>query len=177
MFKDYGFTEWNDVKGLLTAQTGKQVLSDTHRLIKDRKHLILTHRAASSDDESDTNTISDTEDLVQTSAGVISLESVKTMDNTSISVIYVDRDKLKFPLEVRSWEKGDVFHPFGMKGKKKLSKYFKDEKLSLVDKEALNLLVTDGKILWVVGKRADDRFKVTKKTKQILKIELNPQMS
>lgn len=60
-----------------------------------------------------------------------------------------------------------------MKGKKKLSKYFKDEKLSLTDKENTLLLCSDDKIVWVIGRRADDRFKVTKKTKHILNIRIN----
>ena len=71
-----------------------------------------------------------------------------------------------------NWSEGDYFHPSGMKGKKKLSKYFKDEKLSLIDKENSWLLCSEEAILWVIGKRADDRFKVTENTKQIIKFEI-----
>ena len=88
-------------------------------------------------------------------------------------MIFVDIDVLKFPLTIRQWEEGDVFYPLGMKGKKKLSKYFKDEKLSLVDKENVWLLISEGNIVWVLNRRADERFKVTDKTTKILKIELN----
>lgn len=95
------------------------------------------------------------------------------MGLTNLSTIYVDSDLLIFPLCVRKWEQGDVFQPFGMKGNKKLSKFFKDEKLSLTAKEALWILTSDQKIVWVIGYRADDRFKVSKKTKSILKIKIS----
>ena len=94
------------------------------------------------------------------------------MDNLHSNIIYVDEGQLRFPLLVRKWQEGDYFFPLGMKGKKKLSKYFKDEKLSLIDKENTWLLCSEDTILWVIGKRADDRFKVTENTKQILKFEI-----
>ena len=90
----------------------------------------------------------------------------------SSNVIFVDREKLKYPLSVRKWQEGDYFYPFGMKGKKKLSKYLKDEKLSIIDKEHIWVLCSGKDIVWVVGKRADDRFKVTETSSQILKIKL-----
>jgi tRNA(Ile)-lysidine synthase len=77
---------------------------------------------------------------------------------------------LKFPLTVRTWQKGDYFYPFGMQGKKKLSKFFKDEKLSLLEKEKTLLLCSKDDIVWIINKRADNRFKVKDETKNILKI-------
>ena len=88
-------------------------------------------------------------------------------------MIYVASEKLNFPLKLRKWERGDSFHPFGMKGKKKLSKFFKDEKIPLTEKEKIWLLLSDEKIVWVIGHRMDDRFKVTKDSKKILKITWN----
>ena len=79
-------------------------------------------------------------------------------------------DKLVFPLKLRPWEDGDYFFPFGMKGKKKLSKFFKDEKLSLISKEKIWVLLSENNIIWVVGMRSDARFKVDDETKHILKI-------
>ena len=90
-----------------------------------------------------------------------------------MNTIYVDADQLVFPLLLRTWKKGDVFQPFGMKGKKKLSKFFKDEKLSLASKEHIWLLESNGQIVWVIGLRADDRFKVTQDTQKILKISVS----
>ena len=83
-----------------------------------------------------------------------------------------DKDLLKFPLTVRKWEKGDYFYPLGMKGKKKLSKFFKDEKYSLLEKENIWLLCSGSDIVWIIGKRMDDRFRVTDRTKKILKVAI-----
>ena len=73
---------------------------------------------------------------------------------------------------MRQWQEGDYFYPFGMKGEKKLSKFFKDEKLSLIEKENVLLLCSGDDIVWVINRRPDDRFKVTESTKKILKIIL-----
>ena len=67
----------------------------------------------------------------------------------------------------------DVFHPFGMKGKKKLTKFFKDEKLSLLSKNSVWVLESGDEIVWVIGLRPDDRYKVTSATKEVLKIQWN----
>jgi tRNA(Ile)-lysidine synthase len=173
MFKAYGFTEWNDVLDLLDAESGKQVLSKTHRLIKHREHLILTD--CHSDPESSGEEylpISDVDKPIDTPIGILSFEDIDTIIETAKTVIYVDKAKLKFPLELRPWKEGDDFHPLGMKGKKKVSKYLKDEKLSLVEKENTWVLTSEDHIIWVIGKRADQRYKVTETTSSILKIEL-----
>ena len=87
--------------------------------------------------------------------------------------MFIDKETLKLPLTVRHWEEGDYFYPIGMQGKKKLSKYFKDQKLSLLAKQKVLLLCSQDKIVWVINHRADDRFKVTNQTKSILKIKLS----
>ncbi len=87
-------------------------------------------------------------------------------------IIYIDKDLLSFPLHVRKWQKGDYFYPFGMKGKKKLSKYFKDEKLSLYEKENIWLLCSENKIVWILNHRLDERFKISERTENILKLEI-----
>ena len=88
------------------------------------------------------------------------------------NTIFVDEITLQFPLEIRKWQEGDWFYPQGMKGKKKLSKFFKDEKLSLIDKSQIWLLCSDNQIVWIIGKRQDDRFKVAAQTTKILQIQL-----
>ncbi len=173
MFKDYGFTQWNDIVDLLDAQSGKQVFSGTHRLIKHREYLILTEHKSN-----DINSVKLSSDQVQsgpveTPIGQLTFETVKTFLTTSKTTIYVDQDTLNFPLELRIWKEGDFFYPSGMKGKKKLSKYLKDERLSLVDKENTWVLTSNNEIVWVVGRRADGNFSVSSKTDSILKIELN----
>lgn len=166
---DYGFTEWHDVVGLLDAQSGKYVLSEKWRLIKDRGYLLLSEIITK---EQESILISESETYIETTFGILHFEEVSEVSNTEKNTIYVDKALLNFPLTIRRWQEGDVFYPLGMTGKKKLSKYFKDEKFSLLDKEQTWLLCSENKIVWVIGKRADNRFKVTESTKHILKIEL-----
>ncbi len=168
--KDYGFTEWNDVVKILGAQSGKQVLSSTHRLLKDRDYLILTE--ISLDEDHHGILISEKDKNIQIPIGILHFDKVSVIGDLQSNIIYLDINKLKFPLLLRKWHEGDFFYPLGMQGKKKLSKYFKDEKLSLVDKENTWLLISGDAIVWVIGKRADNRFKVTDTTKPTLKIEL-----
>ena len=132
LFKPYGFSDARSIMALCEALSGKEILSASYRLLKDREHLLL-------------------------------------QEETGTAILYVDTDTLKFPLTVRKWKTGDYFHPFGMKGVKKLSKFYKDEKYSLIAKETQWLLCSEDQIVWVIGKRADSRFKVSGKTKNILK--------
>ncbi len=169
VFKNYGFTEWNDVVDLLDAESGKQVFSETHRLIKNRAHLLLSDRTP---DESLAISISEIDSQILVPLGTLLFDEVDVVDKQQTHIIFVDKDTLQFPLVLRKKQEGDTFYPSGMLGKKKLSKYFKDEKLSLIDKEKVWLLCSNDKIVWVVGKRSDSRFKVTENTKDILKIEL-----
>ena len=172
MFKDYGFTEWNDIEDLLDAQSGKLVLSNTHRLIKHREYLILTELKSNNNLVVTLSEVEVQKGSLETPCGILSFEDVEGVFDASKNVIFIDKEKLKFPLELRLWKEGDFFHPSGMTGKKKISKYLKDEKLSLVEKENTWVLTSEDQIIWVVGKRSDERFKVTEKTKQILKVEL-----
>lgn len=93
------------------------------------------------------------------------------------SIEYIDADRLGENLLVRSWMNGDWFRPLGMEGKKKLSDFFIDEKVPVYEKHSIPLLESDGEIVWVCGKRLDDRFKVTKRTRRILRVEYVPRRS
>ena len=169
LLNGYGFTQWEDILELLIAQSGKQVFSSTHRLLKDRKYLILSEIA---DLPYESIKIIDSQSIVFTPFGKLSLSKVESVADINKSIAYFDLSNLSFPLTLRKWEEGDVFHPSGMKGKKKVSKYFKDEKFSLLDKESTWLLCSGNDIIWIVGHRTADRFKVTDTTKDILKITL-----
>ena len=173
LLKDYGFTEWNDIINLLKAQSGKQVLSKSHRLLKDRDRLILSKINSNVILNGSEESIVIDENITEITNPIhLKFGYVGQISNERKDTIFVDKDRLVFPLTVRQWQEGDYFYPFGMEGKKKLSKYFKDEKLSLVDKESVWLLCSENKIIWIINKRADNRFKVTESTKQIIKIEL-----
>ncbi|MBF8149962.1 tRNA lysidine(34) synthetase TilS [Winogradskyella sp. F6397] len=171
VFKPYGFPEWNDVVDLLEAQSGKLVKSNTHRLIKHRDHLILTALCRSEPSEASL-IIEENNTKTETPFGHLFFDEVDAISGTSKHIIYVDKDLLKFPLELRLWKEGDRFQPLGMTGKKKVSKYLKDEKTSLVEKENTWVLTSGDYVIWVVGKRADERFKITKTTKSILKVSV-----
>lgn len=169
LLKDFNFTAWEDVLHLLTAQSGKQVFSSTHRLLKDRDFLLLSE--IDSVHEEQLISVDKDQKQIRTPFGTLTLDGVDAISETSKTILYVDVDQLEFPLTIRKWQEGDVFCPLGMKGKKKLSKYFKDEKLSLIDKERVWLLLSGQDVVWVMGRRADERFKVTPNAKAILKIE------
>jgi len=169
LFSVYGFTEWEDLQHLLTAMSGKEVHSRTHRLVKDRDFLLLANITDNVQKEFEI-TKEDTE--IQLPIG-LSISSVPIIEEVDHNVLYLDKETLKYPLTIRKWQKGDYFYPLGMGGRKKLSKYFKDEKVDVIAKEKQWLLCSGNDIVWVVGKRADDRYKITNSTKEILKIVLN----
>lgn len=167
--KEYGFSAWNDVYDLVQAQSGKQVFSETHVLLKDRTILLLYPKKKYDAQtvykiEKEQSNLNFPLNLVFSKAINISLNGNHT--------IFVDAEKVQFPLELRKWQEGDYFYPVGMNGKKKLSKYFKDEKYSLLDKENQWLLCSNDQIVWVIGKRADNRYIAHETTQQLLKIEL-----
>ena len=167
--KDYGFNAWNDIYDLVHAQSGKQVFSEDFLLLKDRFYLILSPK-----NDINRNQIYDIDKNfsqvnIPLKFDFCNVGDISISDSNSI---FVDEDQLKFPLQLRKWQEGDVFHPFGMQGSKKVSKYFKDEKLSLIDKLNKWLLCSDDQIVWIVGMRQDERFKVTTNTTKILKITI-----
>jgi len=167
--KDYGFTSWNDIYDLIQAQSGKQVFSDDFALLKDRDYLILSLK-----EEKHLNEIY----VIDKNSNQINVPlkfkfcNVKNLSISDSNSIFVDNDQLQFPLTMRKWQEADYFFPFGMKEKKKVSKYFKDEKLSLIEKSNKWLLCSDNQIVWIIGMRQDNRFKVTTDTTNILKITI-----
>lgn len=167
---EFGFTAWDDIYDLVDSQSGKQVFSAEFRLLKDRDFLILSPLHA---------IIEVAEYYIDSSQNQIniplnlSFSKVTDISIGSNTTIFVDEDTLQFPLVLRHWKEGDSFQPFGMNGKsKKVSKLFKDEKLSLIDKENVWLLCSGTEIVWIIGMRQDDRFRITNTTKNLLKIQL-----
>ena len=166
LFHGFGFSDWETVHGLLTSMSGKEVFSNTHRLVKDRDCLILSELKTRVNEHFP---VFDKDTMLEQPIK-LTMENVDSVTKPLTNAIFLDKEKLNFPLVLRNWEKGDYFYPFGMKGKKKLSKFFKDEKIDVVSKEKQWLLCSDDEIVWVVGKRADERFRVDDSTRQIVKI-------
>jgi tRNA(Ile)-lysidine synthase len=164
LLKSYHFTEWNDVYDLLNAQSGKQVFSKTHRLLKDRDVLILSKIDLSNSIEI---AFQIEEEITEITNPIhLTFKEVIEKSTENKQTIYVDKDLLKYPLMLRKWEKGDYIYPLGMQGKKKLSKYFKDEKFSLIDKENTWLLCNaENQIMWIINHRQDRRFVKNKNLK------------
>jgi tRNA(Ile)-lysidine synthase len=166
---EFGFTAWDDIYELVNSQSGKQVVAPYFRLIKDRNSLILC--PLQSQDAKQEFLIESLDSKVKFPLNLV-FSTVSKLGVASNSTIFVDHDKLVFPLTLRHWNEGDVFQPFGMEGKsKKVSKLFKDEKLSLIDKEKVWLLCSNNQVVWVVGIRQDERFKIDSNSKNLLKIE------
>ncbi len=169
LFKAYGFTAWEDICSLISATSGKEVRSRTHRLVKDRNALLLSKLEA----QQEASYLLKREEQELLHPVRLKVEEVEAITEITPEVLYVDKKTLKYPLTVRKWKNGDYFYPLGMHGKKKLSKYFKDEKIDVISKGKQWLLCSGDAIIWVIGRRADDRFKVTEDTHNIIKISLN----
>jgi len=169
MFKDFGFTAWDDILHLLDAQTGKQVCSDTYVLLKNRDVLLLSE--LKDEVEKKVYQILELPASIEFSIGKLIINQVETIENNSPTAIFIDLEKFQLPLELRQWEHGDYFYPMGMTGKKKVSKYLKDVKLSLVEKQNIWVLCSNNNIVCIVNHRLDRRFMADQHSKQIIKID------
>lgn len=167
----FNFSDVENVLNSLDSQSGKTFLSTTHQLIKDREKLIISEIFKEDSSEFIINSIDDFKALpIKIDAKILTNGVVDTIKKDK-KYAYLNADKLNYPLLIRKWQKGDKFKPFGMKNFKKLSDFFIDEKFSLVDKKDSWLLVLTDRIVWVVGQRIDDDFKITQKTKNGLLLE------
>ena len=174
LLKDFGFTQWNDIYDLVKAQSGKQIFSDTHFLLKDRVSLVLGVREEeeSRDNKQEAREI---KDVFFVNTRKYRIEIIDKSNSLSFreewDEVYFDKNKINYPLYIRKWKKGDYFYPLGMKGKMKLSNFYVNQKISLLEKEKIWLLCdANNQIIWVIGKRIDDRFKITDQTTKIIKI-------
>lgn len=152
-----------DVFRSLSAQSGKRFFSAGWEVLRDRTELIIQPRKQGGDEAS-------------ASAPRLIMETIEITPDFVIpkdkNTACLDADKLVQPLTVRKWKEGDKFVPFGMKGKKNVSNYLTDRKFSLFQKENQYVLCSEDKIVWLVGERSDDRFRVTKDTRWVLVVRL-----
>lgn len=168
----FNFSDVEDVSQSLNKQSGKTFLSGTHQIIKDRKKLIISEFASDNNSEIVINSINDFKILpIKINAKIVNNEVLGSLKKDK-KIAYFNADKISYPMVLRRWEKGDRFKPFGMKNTKKLSDFFIDEKLSLKEKEGVWLLTQNNQIIWVVGYRINDDFKITSTTKNVLLLEI-----
>ena len=152
--KDKGFTnsQHREIADSLESTSGKIWESKTHRLLKDRDKLILQEKNKQPNDPR------------------ILQEEVDSISETSPDIAYFDKDKLTSRITYRMAKEGDWFIPFGMKGKKLISDYLTDIKASRFEKENQLLALCGDDIIWVVGHRSDNRYRVDKNTKHIIRL-------
>lgn len=170
--KHYGFTahQADEVIGLLKSESGKYISSPSHSILKNRNWLIIS---PNENTEAETIFIGEKDRKIEFQQGEITIELLSTTNyktQTSNLVAQLNASEIKFPLLLRKWKPGDYFYPLGMTKKKRLSRFFIDQKLSMIQKEKTWVIEMDKKIIWVLGLRIDNRFKITGNTKNILQI-------
>jgi tRNA(Ile)-lysidine synthase len=160
----FNSTQVREIADTLDGQSGKVFTSGDYQVVKDRNKLLLVHSTSHADDSETTPPFT------------LSFSEYDNHPNFDIprgnNKVCFDKAKLEGELSLRKWKEGDRFVPFGMKGSKLVSDFLTDSKLSLVEKKAQWLLCCGENIVWVIGRRTDNRFKVSSTTKRILVAEI-----
>lgn len=153
-------------------------MANNIRLLKDRDYLVISESQLQQAEDDEEYLVYPTATDQELPIGL----SVKIEEQTpefniqrNRTVLHCDAEKLSFPLTLRKWRKGDWFVPFGMKGKKKISDFFTDNKFTLFEKEETWVLLSRDDIVWIVNHRVDNRFRITDATKSICTINLAKQ--
>lgn len=173
--RQYGFTpnQLEDIVNLLGADNGKYVQSPTHRVIRNRKWLII---APNQNAAAQHILVENDQVKVEFGKGELLVRkmpwNIDNKINTQNDIVQVDAAVVQFPLLLRKWKQGDYFYPLGMRKKKKLSRFFIDNKLSLTEKEQVWVLESNKKIIWVLGMRIDDRFKIQPSTTSVIEFRI-----
>ncbi|MDP2114481.1 MAG: tRNA lysidine(34) synthetase TilS [Bacteroidota bacterium] len=175
LIRPFGFQaeQTDDIIDSLNKESGRKFFSEDYRLVKDREYLLISTRH-----QKQRKVFYIEEDYTKISNPVhLSIEKMeRTKDfrfSTLPNVADLDLEKLIFPLILRHWQEGEYFQPLGMTGLKKLSDFFIDEKYSIPEKENAWILASGNQLVWIVGKRLDDRYKITAKTKKIVRIRFS----
>jgi tRNA(Ile)-lysidine synthase len=176
MLYPYGYTaaQVPEAIKMLSAHNGAVLLSNTHRLIKNRNWMILAPLATASN--TSVLVVEQNDTTVDFPGGLLGLQSsmVQLPETSDNNTCMLDAATLKFPLILRPAATGDYFYPLGMQKKKKLSKFFIDLKLSKTAKEKVWVIVSDNRIVWVIGYRIDNRFKITPASTAAVKLTFSP---
>jgi len=174
IIKDAGFTamQVSEVEKLLHSDSGKYIKSASHIILLNRKWLIISPNISST--QSTNIIVEENANNILFEEGTLRIYPSAKPEKFvgEASTVFIDAVNLTYPLMLRKWKTGDYFYPLGMTKKKKLSRFFIDQKLSLLQKEKCWVLESDKKIVWVIGYRIDERFKITSCSKQIVKLNL-----
>lgn len=171
--REYGFNidQCHDMMQAMQSQSGKKFIGTSHLLTLDREYIIISPY----DDAYKAVTIHEKNENVVRGGWEISVGRSESRDiSTNPIVASLDAAKIKFPITWRYWQPGDSFYPLGMENRKKLSDFLIDRKIPLADKNGISVLESDGEIIWVVGHRIDNRYKITPETKAVITFSVQP---
>jgi tRNA(Ile)-lysidine synthase len=176
LFSPFGLSgsQTVDLTDVISGKTGGQLFTSSHRILKNRNNIIV------SPVEKNTETLYEIlrpEDLKNIPV-IVSAELVEITESFVIpdekTTACLDENELEYPLLIRIWKNGDFFYPLGMKNKKKISDFLIDIKKSRIEKDKIMVLVSGGRIAWVIGERIDSRFRIKTATKKALLIKSGP---
>ncbi|MCX6325220.1 MAG: tRNA lysidine(34) synthetase TilS [Bacteroidia bacterium] len=173
LFKPFGISnvQLYDLIKVIEGKTGGLIITHSHRIIKNRKEIIISHLE---NENAVCYSIKNIQGFLKVPGIVSAVYRNKTDEfkiSSDSSIACIDSEKISFPLLIRKWKSGDHFYPLGMKRMKKLSDYFIDNKYSKFDKENIFILESNGEIVWIIGDRIDNRYKITASTKKVLVIK------
>lgn len=173
IFRDFGCSsaQLPQVLELLNSSSGRLVETSTHRIIRDRNWLLIT---ALEEQEAPLIVIEKERTHIITANGHLKIRELSRSGvniPAAANIACLDKQSVLYPLLLRKWKQGDYFYPLGMRKKKKVSRFFIDQKLSLLQKEKVWVLESGKRIVWIIGLRIDDRFKITDNTKEMLMLE------
>lgn len=166
IIKEYGFNKTQLVDLMKAKHKGSLFYSDSFTMLKDNSVIIISPIKLKESKSYEFSKIGNYNIPFNITFSEVDTKEIIYKRN----VAYFDAEKVNFPFLIRKWKEGDRFTPFGMKGNKKLSDFFIDLKLNRIEKEQVWILESDNKICWVVGKRIEDQFKITKTTTKVIKI-------
>ena len=176
--KPFGFQEkqLEQIYSLVDAESGKYVkaITQPYQIFKHRNWLIISPENKI---ESSVIIIDEKENQVHFSLGKLGLkleDKAEILNDKSGTLVSIDAKKISYPLILRRHRPGDYFYPLGMTKKKKIARFLIDNRISRSEKEKIWVLESDKKIVWVLGQRIDNRFKIEPNTKQSLVLQLNP---
>jgi len=164
LLNPYGFMTIEAIAKSLKGQSGKQFFSSTHELLIDREFIFISELDVK---KNELITIEETTNSIKSPIQLTFSKTNNVKWIKDVNFAQLDFEKLQFPLTLRNWKEGDKFMPLGMQTFKKLSDYFIDNKFSILNKKKQWLLCSNTDIVWVVGHRIDERYKLQSKTKKV----------
>jgi tRNA(Ile)-lysidine synthase len=165
----FSFTQCDEVLRALAGQSGKYFLSASHKLVVDRDFIVLS-KIEEPLGEVFIDSHQNQAILGNYKIDIKRVEQAKPDASNRVAIL--DADRVSFPIIWRKWRPGDYFFPLGMEHRKKISDFLIDQKISITEKDSITVLESAGEILWVVGQRIDNRYKLTPTTRQALSLTI-----